>query len=112
MPFTGLLIGGGLMGAKSLLLDAPRANRQRKQEAEIAKYSPWTGMSPQRIQEADPFGAALQGGTTGAMLGQGIDQMGQQDALNKKFGDYLDRSGWDPSQVDSGMGRMRLPGRY
>jgi hypothetical protein len=34
-------------------------------------------MAPGRVQEADPFGSTLQGGLTGAMLGQ---QFGGKDA--------------------------------
>lgn len=61
---------GGL--AKSEFIDRPREERQRKQAAEIARWSPWTGMKPNDITEADPFGNALQGGMTGAMLGQAM----------------------------------------
>ena len=69
-PMTiGLLAGAGLL--KSELVDRPREERQRKQAAITARWSPWTGMAPGQIQEADPFGSALQGGLTGAMLSQG-----------------------------------------
>lgn len=69
----GVLAGTGLL--KSLTLDKAKEDRQRKLAAETARYSPWTGMQPGQIQEADPFGSALQFGTTGAMLGQGMDAM-------------------------------------
>jgi len=72
-PVTiGLLAGAGAGLLKGGVLDAEKERRQRKQEAEIARYSPWTGMGAQRVQEADPFGAALQGGTTGALVGQSM----------------------------------------
>lgn len=75
MPFGGLLTGGMVAAGlgKSLLIDAPKADRQRKLAAETARYSPWTGMAPQQVEEADPIGSAMQFGTTGAMLGQGIE---------------------------------------
>lgn len=84
LALAGIGAGGGLL--KSFLSDQPRAERQRKLAAETARYSPWTGMNPQAVQEADPFGSALQFGTTGAMLGQGL----QSQAANDKFGnDWL-----------------------
>lgn len=68
-PLTiGLMAGAGLL--KSELVDRPREERQRRQAAITARWSPWTGMAPGAIQEADPFGSALQGGLTGAMLSQ------------------------------------------
>lgn len=81
---AGVGVGGGLL--KSFAVDAPRAERQRKLAAETARYSPWTNMVPGAVNEADPFGSALQMGTTGAMLGQGM----QSQAANQKFGtDWL-----------------------
>lgn len=68
-PMTiALLAGAGL--AKSELVDRPREQEQRRQAAITARWSPWTGMSPNAIQNADPFGSAIQGGLTGAMLSQ------------------------------------------
>ena len=74
-PLTiGLMAGAGLL--KSELIDRPREERQRKQAAITTRWSPWTGMAPGAIQEADPFAAALEGGLTGAVLSQ------QQQKLN------------------------------
>ena len=68
-PMTiGLLAGAGLL--KSELVDRPREEEQRRQAAVIARWSPWTGMAPNAIQRADPFGAAIEGGLTGAVLSQ------------------------------------------
>ena len=70
-----LIIGGGMAGLgliKGLTLDKSKADRQRKLAAETARYSPWTGMAPSAVEEADPFGSAMQGGVSGAMLGQGV----------------------------------------
>lgn len=68
-PMTiGLMAGMGL--AKSELVDRPREERQRRQAAITARWSPWTGMAPGAIQEADPFGSAMEAGLTGAMLSQ------------------------------------------
>lgn len=76
-PVTmGLLAGAGVGLLKGGVLDKNKEKRQRKQEAEIARYSPWTGMQAQRVQEADPLGSAMQGAMGGAMLGQGLGGMG------------------------------------
>lgn len=68
-PFTMALIGGSVGLGKGLLIDQPKEARQRELAAQTALYSPWTGMQPGPIQEADPFGSALQGATAGMMLG-------------------------------------------
>ncbi len=73
----------GLGAAKHFISDKPRAERQRKLNAEIIRYSPWTGMAPQQVDEPDLFGNLLQFGTTGAMLGQGVANAEAADALNK-----------------------------
>lgn len=68
-PLTmGLLMGGAGL-AKGELIDKPREQRQRKMEAEIQRWSPWTGMGAKPVQQADPFASAMQGGMSGAMLG-------------------------------------------
>lgn len=69
-PLTLALIGGGVGLLKSELIDRPREKRQRQANAEIARWAPWTGMTPGAVREADPFGSVLQGGLTGAMFSQ------------------------------------------
>lgn len=74
-PITiGLLGGAGLGALKGATIDRDRENRQRKLQAEIARYSPWSGMqaNPGAIPQADILGSAMQGGMGGAMLGQGV----------------------------------------
>lgn len=81
-PLTlSLLAGGGLGLAKGFLVDMPAADRQRKVAATEARYSPWTGIQPQQVQEANPMGSAMQGGMTGAMVGQGIQQTNNMNSL-------------------------------
>ena len=78
-PMTiGLLAGAGF--AKSELVDRPREEEQRRQAAVIARWSPWTGMAPNAIQKADPFGSAIEGGLTGAMLSQNQQKLDATDA--------------------------------
>lgn len=91
-----LIVGGVAAGAgllKAFTLDKAKEDRQRQLAAETIRYSPWTKMSPGAIQEADPFGSTLQFGTTGAMLGQGMEKQAGDQAFQTKFGNYLDRQG-------------------
>jgi hypothetical protein len=75
-PLTMAALVGGAGLLKSELLDRPREERQRELAATTARWSPWTGMAPNAIQGADPFGSALEGATAGAMMGQQIDLTG------------------------------------
>lgn len=85
-PLTlGLILGGTGLG-KSLLVDAPQEARDRKAAAEVTKWSPWTGMQPGAVKKADPLGSVMTWGSTGAQLGQGLQN---QQAYN----DYLARTG-------------------
>lgn len=75
-PLTMAAIMGGVGLLKSELLDRPKEDRQRELAAVTARWSPWTGMAPQAIKEADPFGSALQGASAGAMMGQQMNLTG------------------------------------
>lgn len=79
----GAAIGAGAGLLKSQLVDKPKEERERRIAVAQARYSPWTGIKPQEVQEADPFGSMFQGGTAGLALGQGMDtanaQQGYQD---------------------------------
>lgn len=79
-PMTiGLMAGMGL--AKSELIDRPREERQRRQAAITARWSPWTGMAPGAIQEADPLGSVMESGLTGAMLSQNQQKLNTEKTL-------------------------------
>lgn len=75
-PLTLAAIMGGVGLLKGELLDRPREEKQREMAAVTARWSPWTGMAPQPIKEADPFGSALQSAAIGGMLGQKMDLTG------------------------------------
>lgn len=81
MPITGLAIAAGLGLAKSELVDAPKAERQRKLAASTQRLSPWTGLKANPVQEADPFGTALQFGGTGAAMGSNYDSAQTDKAM-------------------------------
>lgn len=83
-PLTMAMIGGGVGLLKGELVDRPREQRERNYQSVVARYSPWTGMQPTPPKEADPFGSALQGGMTGAMLGQSMQTTDLQNQLMQK----------------------------
>ncbi len=86
-PLTLAAIGAALGAAKGEFIDKPREQRQREVAATTQRFSPWTGMSAGPIKEADTFGNVLQGGMTGASLGQGLEsQAAYKDALAKQAG--------------------------
>lgn len=67
-PITiGLLAGAGLGFAKGQG-DVEAAREARKREAEIARWSPWTNLAPQRVEPGNVMYSAMQGGLTGAQL--------------------------------------------
>lgn len=75
------LAGLGLMGAgagmaKHEFDDIPKEQSQMKLAAETEKYAPWTGLHGKMPEISSGIGSALQGGTTGLMLGQGLSSAG------------------------------------
>jgi hypothetical protein len=66
-----ILIGAAIGLAKSHL-DQQEAERQRKVQAEVTRYSPWTGMTPNtQIKNANYLSGAASGALTGAAVQQG-----------------------------------------
>lgn len=64
-PITlGLLLGGGL-GLGKGILDTEKERKDRKQQAETARWAPWTGMQPAAVKRADPLGSTMQGTIAG-----------------------------------------------
>lgn len=66
LPLWALMAIGG--AAKSKLIDEPKEQRERELAAKTALYSPWTGMKPEKVKEADPIGEAFGWGLTGHQL--------------------------------------------
>lgn len=83
VTIAALLAGAGYL--KGELIDKPQEKRDRKLQAEIARWAPWSSMKPDlsAIKKANPMGSALQGGVQGYQLGQ---SMKNSDAMNN----YLD----------------------
>lgn len=99
-----LLAIGALAGlGKSLLIDGPKEERQRKLAAETQRLSPWTGLKAEPVQEADPLGSALSFGLAGAQLGQGMEQADLNEAMMKKQMEFLDRQNAAPMIPAYGM---------
>jgi hypothetical protein len=81
-PVTiGVMAGLGL--AKSELVDRPREEEQRRRAAVTARWSPWTGMAPGAVQEANPLGSAMEAGLTGAALSQQQQKLDNEALKNK-----------------------------
>lgn len=58
------------------------ADQQQAAKAE-ARYSPWTGMKPRAAPASDGLGTMMQGGVSGAMMEQGMDNQANQNDLTK-----------------------------
>lgn len=74
-PLAALALAGGGLGLGKHVIDQQNANRQRKAQSEIHRYSPWTGVTGQSVQDPNIFGNVMSGVAGGAMLGQGIADM-------------------------------------
>jgi len=55
--------------AKNEFIDKPAAKRQGAAQANMTKWSPWTGMKGKTIEPPSSANAAMKWGTTGAMMG-------------------------------------------
>lgn len=101
-PITMAAIMGGAGLLKSELVDRPREERQRQQAAVTARWSPWTNMAPNQVREADPFGAALQGGITGAVMAQNLQGGdGKQKDLNEVASQQQPSSTWQQLETQN-----------
>ncbi len=87
--------------AAKVASDKNTEDRQRKLSAEQARYSPWSGMSADPIQQADPFGTAMQGGMTTMQMDQNQSNVNNQNDLMRSQKGWYDR-GAGPSQNPNG----------
>ena len=74
LPFLAPLIFGALasggMGAVKAGVAASQRRKNAKLSAETARWSPWTGMTPQPIDKTNPVGDIFGGALSGAAFGQ------------------------------------------
>lgn len=79
------LIMAGAQYGKSELVDKPRADKERQTQAEMTRWSPWTGIRGKDVAEPDSLGAAMQGGFAGYSLGQNIGTQEEEAAMRKEL---------------------------
>lgn len=70
------LLAGLALGVGKSLLDRQKEASDRELAAATAKYSPWTGLTPQPVHHTDILGNLVSGGATGLLFGQNMDQAG------------------------------------
>lgn len=99
----GALIGAGL-GLVKGKFDQDREKRDRQVQAQTTRFSPWTHMQAGPVQAADMMGAVMQGGSTGAALGQGFDKMRMDDSYRQAQMDALKQQGSAGSYGSGWMG--------
>lgn len=68
MLFLAPLLGAALGLTKYAAFDKPNEKRTREVNSAIARYSPWTGMTPGKEEKANLFGDLLGGAAAGALL--------------------------------------------
>ena len=105
-PVIAAMAAAGLVKG---LGDEKKAKADRKREAEIARYSPWTGLGPSAVKEADIMGSVMQGGMGGAMMGQSMGGMGGGGAAAAPAGGAALTS--DPSAAASLTGGQSQMGQ-
>ena len=69
-PLAMMALGAGAGYLKNQLVDKPNEERERQLQAEIARWSPWTGISPTPVRRSNVGADMMQGGFTGLMMGQ------------------------------------------
>jgi len=96
--------------AKSELSDRPAAQRQRNAEAEKTRWSPWTGMQGQNVQDPNTANAMMQGGMSGLMMSQNMDAAASNEQMSKLQQQYLENQNKLMEQQMSQGGGMNLQG--
>lgn len=68
--------------------DSDKEKRQLKLASATQRYSPWTGLSAQPVQYADPVGNAIQGVGTGMAMQQGQQAAAADQETRRIMNDY------------------------
>lgn len=84
-------LAGAIIGLGKGYMDSKKEDKDRKIQAETTRYSPWTHMQAAAPQRADFLGSAMQGGMTGAAMGQNVNNSNQQNALLQSQQNYWDK---------------------
>ena len=61
--------------------DKKNYKEQQRMNAEMMRYSPWTGMTPGQAQKPDQLGTTLQAGVSGLAMAQNAAAAQQQQQL-------------------------------
>jgi len=88
--------GGAAMGAMKNQGDEQIEADDRRLAAETMRYSPWTGMRPGQIRQANLQNSVMQGAMSGGMMGMNMNQMQQGNELMNAQKNYY--------QSNAGMG--------
>lgn len=109
LPLGPIILAAANFG-KSELVDKPQAEKRRQTEAQITRWSPWTGMKGQTVYDPSSVDALIQGGFQGYNLQQNIQDQEEQRALRKA----LTQSLWN--QISTGntmdLGAMNSANPY
>lgn len=84
------LFAGIGMGVLNYSSDRGKESRDRGLQAATARYSPWTGMKPQAVHEANAMGDIGQGALSGYQMGQAADQAASQKKMADSYSSWLD----------------------
>lgn len=111
MPITAALVGTAIGALKSEAIDRPAANRKRHLAAQTNRYSPWTGMKGENVQDPDTVANMLSYGSQGAMMGQGMNSAAASNELAKQQADFLKKGNlWGSMGGGNGMSMMPATG--
>lgn len=87
-PITMSMILGGTGLLKGIGPDKWKEDRQRNLAANTQRYSPWTHLQANPIEEADPFNSTLQGAASGYAQGQNFQGAAAQKGLTEAQMNY------------------------
>lgn len=76
IPLIAAAAMAGLGMAKNELIDKPATAQANKARAHANKYSPWTGVREQMVNQKDTFSEGLNGGMAGFGMAGGFGGMG------------------------------------
>lgn len=80
----------GLTAAK-MVGDNWKEDRSRWLASQTQRYSPWTGLKAGAVDEADPIGTAMQGGTSALAMNQNMEAAAKAGELQDAQIKYLNR---------------------
>jgi hypothetical protein len=95
-------LAGAALGAYKYNQDKNKENRDRYTAAATARYSPWTGMKPGGIDEADAIGTI----GTGAFQGASFDQQFGGSAKKPEMADNVENPNIENPEDAQGMTSM------